>query len=324
MSMDHLTRLGTTDLHVSRLCLGGNVFGWTATAAESAGALDAFLAAGGNFIDTADSYSQWADGNSGGESETILGEWMAARRSRDQVVLATKVGEGRALRGLAPDTIRAAVDASLGRLQTDAVDILYAHFDDQTVPLADTLGTFDEIVRAGKARCVAASKYSAARLAAALDIQAREGWAPFVALSHHYNLMRRDVYEGELEQLCAAHSLAFVPFFALASGFLTGKYRTVPVGGTAREPYVTDYLADPRGPAVLAALDQIAASHRVSQAAVALAWLAAKPGVIAPIASARTAGQALEITAVLSLELSPADLAALDAASAGQPTGAGE
>ena len=314
--MDHMTRLGTTDLYVSRLCLGGNVFGWTATAAESAGALDAFLAAGGNFIDTADSYAHWADGNTGGESETILGEWMAARRNRDQVVLATKVGEGPRLRGLAPDNIRAAVDASLTRLQTDAVDILYAHFDDQTVPLADALGAFDEIVRAGKARYVAASKYSAARLAEALDVQAREGFAPFVALSHHYNLMRRDSYEGEMEQLCTARGVAFVPFFALASGFLTGKYRTVPVAGAARERYVADYLADARGPAVLAALDQVAASHEVSQAAVALAWLAAKPGITAPVASARTAAQAAEITAMLSLELSAADMATLDAASA--------
>jgi aryl-alcohol dehydrogenase-like predicted oxidoreductase len=320
MRMGNLTRLGTSDLHVSRLCLGGNVFGWTATAAESFGALDAFLAAGGNFVDTADSYTHWADGNSGGESETIIGDWMASRRNRDQVVLATKVGEGPRLRGLAPDTIRAAVDASLARLRTGAVDILYAHFDDQTVPLADTLGTFDEIVRDGKARYVAASKYSAARLAEALDLQARAGWAPFVALSHHYNLMRRDIYEGELEQLCAARGVAFVPFFALASGFLTGKYRAVPVAGAARERYVADYLADPRGRPVLAALDQIAASRRVSQAAVALAWLAAKPGVTAPIASARTTVQAAEITAMLSLELSPADMATLDAVSAAPAT----
>lgn len=318
--MEHLTRLGTTDLHVSRLCLGGNVFGWTATAAESAAVLDAFLAAGGNFIDTADSYAHWADGNSGGESETILGDWMASRRNRDQVVLATKVGEGPRLRGLAPATIRAAVDASLARLRTDAVDILYAHFDDQTVPLADTLGTFDEIVRVGKARCVAASKYSAARLAEALDLQAHEGWATFVALSHQYNLMRRDIYEGELAQLCAARGLAFVPFFALASGFLTGKYRVVPVAGAARERYVAEYLADPRGPAILASLDQLAASHQVSRAAVALAWLAAKPGVAAPIASARTAAQAAEITLMLGLELSPADLAVLDAVSAAPAT----
>jgi aryl-alcohol dehydrogenase-like predicted oxidoreductase len=311
-----MTRLGTTDLQVSRLCLGGNVFGWTATAAESFGALDAFLAAGGNFIDTADSYTHWADGNSGGESETILGEWMVSRRNRDHVVLATKVGEGPRLRGLAPDTIRAAIDASLARLQTDTVDLLYAHFDDQTVPLADTLGTFDELVQTGKVRYVAASKYSAGRLAEALDLQAREGWAPFVALSHQYNLMRRDIYEGELEHLCATRGLAFVPFFALASGFLTGKYRAIPVVGAARERYVADYLADPRGPLVLAALDEIAASHQVSQAAVALAWLAAKPGVTAPIASARTADQAADITTMLSLELSSADMAALDAASA--------
>jgi aryl-alcohol dehydrogenase-like predicted oxidoreductase len=316
MSMHHLRRLGTSDLHVSRLCLGGNVFGWTATAAESFGALDTFLAAGGNFIDTADSYAHWAAGNSGGESETILGEWMASRRNRDQLVLATKVGEGPRLRGLAPDTIRAAVDASLARLRTDRLDILYAHFDDQTVPLAHTLGTFDEIVRAGKARYVAASKYSATRLAEALDLQAREGWAPFVALSDHYNLMRRDIYEGGLEQLCAARGLAFLPFFALASGFLTGKYRAGLVAGAARERYVADYLSDPRGQRVLAALEQIAASRQVSQAAVALAWLAARPGVTAPIASARTAAQATEITAMLSLELSPADMAALDAASA--------
>jgi aryl-alcohol dehydrogenase-like predicted oxidoreductase len=320
MMIDPMRTLGTTDLRVSRLCLGGNVFGWTANAAESAGALDAFLAAGGNFIDTADSYTHWADGNSGGESETILGEWMASRRNRDQVVLATKVGEGPRLRGLAPDTIRAAVDASLARLRTDSVDILYAHFDDQTVPLADTLGTFDEIVRAGKARYVAASKYSAARLAEALDLQAREGWVSFVALSHHYNLMCRDIYEGELEQLCTARGLAFVPFFALASGFLTGKYRAIPAAGAARERYVAGYLADPRGANVLAALDQISASRQVSQAAVALAWLAARQGVIAPIASARTATQAAEITAMLSLELSPADMAALDAASAATAT----
>jgi aryl-alcohol dehydrogenase-like predicted oxidoreductase len=311
-----MPRLGNTDFDIHPLCLGGNVFGWTADEPASFAVLDAYAAAGGNFIDTADSYAAWVDGNSGGESEAILGNWMAARGNRERVVIATKVGRKPDRKGLTPATIRAAADESLARLRTDYIDLYYAHGDDDTsLPLDETLGAFDELVRAGKVRYVAASNYSASRLAEALDISERDGLASYVALQPHYNLVERDGYEGELSELCARRGLPCVPYFALAMGFLTGKYR--PGGNGVDSPRAGGAAAhlDARGERVLAALDDVAARRDAPVAAVALAWLAAQPTVASPIASARTPEQLADLLPMAQLELSPEEVGELSTAS---------
>lgn len=309
-----MARLGTTDLDVFPLCLGGNVFGWTSDESESYAVLDAYAAAGGNFIDTADAYSSWAPGNSGGESETVIGRWMASRGNRDRMVIATKVGRLAGLADLRADTIRKAAEGSLHRLRTDRIDLYYAHGDDDTtIPLAETLGVFDELVRAGKARHVAASNYGRHRLTEALTISQTEGLAPYVALQPHYNLVERG-YETELAPLCADAGLACVPYFSLAVGFLTGKYRPGTSVDSARARGATRYLDD-RGIAVLAALDTISATHGTTQAAVALAWLLAQPTVVAPIASARTPEQLAELLPCVTLELTAEELDQLERAS---------
>jgi aryl-alcohol dehydrogenase (NADP+) len=309
-----VTRLGRTDLDVFPLCLGGNVFGWTADEAQSFAVLDAYAAAGGNFVDTADSYSAWVPGNSGGESEAIIGRWMKARGNRDRVVVATKVGRLPSRKGLRADTIRQAAEDSLRRLQTEAIDLYYAHGDDdQTIPVEETLGAFDELVRAGKVRYVAASNYEAPRLAEALAASEHAGLAAYVALQPHYNLVERD-YERELAPLVAAKDLACVPYFALAMGFLTGKYRPGgPAVASARAGGAGKYLEDGRA-AVLDALDDVAAAHGTTVAAVALAWLRSQPTVVAPIASARTTEQLAELLPSVELELSADELARLGAA----------
>ena len=307
--------LGGTSLEVHPLCLGGNVFGWTADQEQSFAVLDAYAAAGGNFVDTADGYSAWAPGNSGGESETIIGNWMAARGNRDQIVVATKVGRLPTKQGLRAHTIREAAEDSLERLQTDRIDLYYAHGDDDPdIPLAETLGAFDELVRAGKVRYIAASNYEVPRLAEALEVSEREGFASYEALQPHYNLVERD-YERELMPLCREKGLPCLPYFALARGFLTGKYR--PGGPEVDSPRAEDAVGylDGRGAAVLGALDGIAAAHKTTVAAVSLAWLLAQPTVAAPIASARTPEQLADLLPVAGLELTPAELAQLDAAS---------
>ncbi|MFZ5478001.1 MAG: aldo/keto reductase [Myxococcota bacterium] len=302
-------RIGTLD--VSPLCLGGNVFGWTADEAESMRVLDAYAGAGGNFVDTADVYSAWAPGNAGGESEAILGRWMRARGCRDRMVIATKVGMAPGLQGLRAETIKKACDASLGRLQTDRIDLYYAHRDDPDAPIAETVAAFDALVRAGKVRHVAASNYTAPRLAEALSVADREGLARFVALQPHYNLLHRHEYEGELAALCAREGVACVPYFALARGFLTGKYRPGAAVESARAEGARRHL-DARGLRVLAALDTIAAYHHTPVAACAIAWLRAKGTV--PIASARTVEQLREILPVVTLW--PEEIQRLDEASA--------
>ena len=311
-----MIRLGRTDLEVFPLCLGGNVFGWTADAAQSFAVLDAYAAAGGNFIDTADSYSAWVEGNSGGESESIIGDWMASRGNRDRMVIATKVGRKPDRRGLSAATIRTAAEESLRRLRTDYIDLYYAHADDDpTFPLDETLGAFDELVRAGKARYIAASNYSAARLEEALDLSEREGLAAYVALQPHYNLVERSRYEGELRDLCARRGLPCIPYFGLAAGFLTGKYR--PGANGVESPRADDarrYL-NGRGERVLAALDRIAERHRVSPAAVSLAWLAAQPTVASAIASARNVEQLADLLPMAQLELTPEEVDELRSAS---------
>ncbi|UQS21515.1 aldo/keto reductase [Amycolatopsis thermalba] len=301
------------DLEVFPLNLGGNVFGWTADEEQSFAVLDAYAAAGGNFIDTADAYMARVPGNSGGESETIIGKWLKRRGRRDDVVIATKVGSWAARPGVSAKNIREAAEDSLRRLQTDYLDLYYAHRDVADVPLEETLGAFDALVRAGKVRYLGASNYSADRLAEALSISDREGFARYVAVQPHYNLVERG-YEQELAPLVAKEGLASLPYFGLARGFLTGKYRSREAGGSPRAEGAVAYL-DHRGERVLEALDEISAARGTSQAAVALAWLAAQPTVVAPIASARNVEQLADLLASVELRLSEAELAALDDAS---------
>jgi len=307
-----MNRIGSTDLEIFPLCLGGNVFGWTADEAESFAVLDAYSGAGGNFIDTADSYSEWADGNDGGESETIIGGWLARRGRRDDVVIATKVGQSERRRGLGPANIRAAAEASLRRLGTEYIDLYYAHED---TPLEDTLRAFSDLAAKGKVRYIAASNYTAPRLAAALATAKRHGTASYVALQVQYNLVHRDEYEGDLAVLCERERLSCVAYSALADGFLTGKYRRdrdLPASERAED--VSVYLTD-RGTAVLDALDTVAERDEAPMAAVALAWLAARPAVAAPLASARTPSQLQDLLRAPGLRLTADDMALLTAAS---------
>ncbi len=310
-----MAKIGATLLDVFPFCLGGNVFGWTADERQSFAVLDAYAAAGGNFVDTADVYSAWVPGHRGGESETILGRWMAARGNRDRIVVATKVGMLASLRGLAAKTIRAAAEGSLRRLGTDRIDLYYAHVDDAATPLEETLRAFDALVREGKVRHIAASNYTAPRLAEALAVSKRLGLARYVALQPHYNLVHRAEYEGGLAELCAREGLACFPYYALASGFLAGKYRPGTKVESARAGGAGKYL-DNKGLRILAALDAIAAEHPTSVAAVALAWLRTRPAVVAPIASARTPDQLAELLPVASLRLTPDEVKKLDEASA--------
>jgi aryl-alcohol dehydrogenase-like predicted oxidoreductase len=314
-------RIGATDLDVAPLCLGGNPFGWTADEKTSFAVLDAYAEAGGNFIDTADRYTFHVPGNSGGESETIIGRWLQARGNRDEMVIATKVGALPGLDNLAPETIRRAAEASLRRLGTDHIDLYYAHVDDPDTPLADTLAAFDALVRAGKVRYIAASNFTADRLTAALETSAGEGFAAYVALQAEYNLVQREGYESDLAPTVAEAGLACLPYVALARGFLTGKYR--PGGPEVDSPRASQARAhlDGNGPAVLAALDEIAAAHHTTVAAVALAWLAAQPTVATPLAGARNPAQLADLLPFLSLELTADELALLHKASAMPPAG---
>ncbi|MGV9989326.1 aldo/keto reductase [Streptomyces sp. NPDC003374] len=314
--MTSLRKLGASDLEVFPLALGGNVFGWTADREQSFAVLDAYTAAGGNFVDTADSYSAWAEGNKGGESETIIGEWMRARGNRSDVVIATKVSQHPDYQGLTAANIRAAADASLRRLGTDHIDLYYTHFDKPEVPVEEIIGALDELVRAGKVRHVAASNISAERLRASLDFSEREGLARYVALQPHYNLVSRDTYEGPLRDLAERAGLAAVPYYALASGFLTGKYRPGATVDSARAQGAAKHLETERGRKVLAALDEVARAHDAEVATVALAWLAARPTVVAPIASARTVDQLPALLALADLRLTEEELELLTRASA--------
>jgi aryl-alcohol dehydrogenase-like predicted oxidoreductase len=299
-----------TDLDVFGLCLGGNVFGWTANRDESFAVLDAYAAAGGNFVDTADVYMAGAPGNSGGESETIIGEWLASRANRDSIVIATKVGKLAGLDNLRAETIRKAADASLRRLGIDQIDLYYSHGDDPGTPLEETLGAFGELVEAGKVRAIAASNYSGERLAEALAVSEREGLPRFVALQPHYNLMERE-FERDQRPVCEREGVPVFPFYALARGFLTGKYR--PDGDAIDSPRAgkaAEYL-DERGERMLSALDEISAAHGVAPASVAVAWLRAQPTVLAPIASARTPDQLSPLLDAVGLTLSADEMAQL-------------
>ncbi|WP_329411424.1 aldo/keto reductase [Streptomyces sp. NBC_00704] len=314
--MTVLRTLGSSDLEVFPLALGGNVFGWTADEAASFAVLDAYAAAGGNFVDTADSYSAWVDGNSGGESEIVIGRWVKARGNRDDVVIATKVSQHPEFPGLSADNIKAAADASLRRLGTDRIDLYYTHFDKTEVPVEEIVGALDELVRAGKVRHIAASNISPERLQESLEFSDREGLARYVALQPHYNLVSRDTYEGGLQDVAARFGLAAVPYFALASGFLTGKYRPGTTVRSARSGSAAKHLDTERGRRVLSALDEVARAHDAEVATVALAWLAAQPTVAAPIASARTVEQLPALLALADLELTSTELDTLTRASA--------
>lgn len=311
-----LRKLGSSSLEVFPLALGGNVFGWTADRDTSFAVLDAYRSAGGNFIDTADSYSAWVEGNQGGESETIIGEWVRARGVRDQVVIATKVSQHPEYQGLGAANIKAAADASLRRLGTDHIDLYYTHFDQPEVPVEEIIGALDELVRAGKVRYIGASNISAERLKESLEFSERSGLARYVALQPHYNLVSRDTYEGPLQDVAAREGLSAVPYFALASGFLTGKYRAGVTVDSARASSVAKYLDSERGQRVLTALDEVASAHDTAVATVALAWLAAQPTVAAPIASARTVDQLPALVDVAELRLTAGELDLLTEASA--------
>jgi aryl-alcohol dehydrogenase-like predicted oxidoreductase len=311
--MPEMLTLGKSGLATPPLILGGNVFGWTADAATSFALLDRFVAAGGTMIDTADTYSAWAPGNKGGESETIIGEWLKRRGRRDDVLIATKVGfDG----GLGAANIARAIDGSLRRLGTDYVDLYYAHRDDPVVPLEETLEAFDRLVKAGKVRALGASQISAERLERALDVSAAAGSTGYSVLQTEYSLVERPGYEAALAGVVEQHGLGMCAFFALANGYLTGKYRApADTAKSVRGDKVEQYVSG-RGPQVLAALDSVAAEANATPAQVALAWVAAQPTVTAPLASARTPEQLDELLGSLELQLTQDQIARLDAASA--------
>jgi aryl-alcohol dehydrogenase-like predicted oxidoreductase len=311
-------KLGSSGLEVSPLAFGGNVFGWTIDESMSFELLDAFVAAGFNFIDTADTYSRWAPGNHGGESETIIGKWIKQRGNRAKVVIATKVGMemGPGQKGLSRSYILREVEDSLKRLQTDYIDLYQSHADDLDTPLEETLGTYADLVKQGKVRVIGASNYKAQRLTQALQVSRQQGYPLYHSLQPHYNLYDRADYEKELEPLCREQGVGVISYFSLASGFLTGKYRSEgDLSKSARGQGVKKYL-NPRGFAILDALDQVAKQTRSSPAQVSLAWLIARPSVTAPIASATNLQQLDDLIAATRLELPPASIDLLNRASA--------
>ena len=313
----HKRPLGRSSLSVAPLAFGGNVFGWSVDEKRSFELLDAFVDAGGNLIDTADVYSAWVAGNRGGESETIIGKWLKRSGKREQVLIATKVAKWTEQPGLSPVNIQQAVDGSLRRLQSDHVDLYQAHEDDASVPLAETLGAFARLIEAGKVRVIGASNYAAARFADALAISKQHGLPCYESLQPEYNLVSRTGYEKELEPLIRTEHIGVISYYALASGFLSGKYRSAAdlAKSTARGGAVKKFL-NPHGLQVLAALDAVATAHRATPAQVALAWLIARPGLTAPIVSATSVEQLHELLGATSLQLSHDEIAQLDLASA--------
>lgn len=314
--MDH-RQLGKSAIRVAPLALGGNVFGWNVDEANSFAVLDAFVDADLNLVDTADMYSAWAPGNQGGESETIIGKWLAKSGKRNDVVIATKVAKWTQHRGLSPANIEAAANESLQRLGIDAIDVYFAHEDDPHVPLAETLGAFARLIERGKVRAIGASNYSAARFAEALTISAQHRLPRYEVLQPEYNLVSRKGYEAELESLVLREQVGVVCYYALASGFLSGKYRSeADLGKSAtRAGAVSKYL-NGRGLRVLAALDDIARRHSATPAQVALAWLIARKGIAAPIASATSVAQVEELAGATGVALSADDVERLDLVSA--------
>jgi aryl-alcohol dehydrogenase-like predicted oxidoreductase len=306
--------IGDSGIEVATLALGGNVFGWTADEKTSFAVLDAFIDAGGTMIDTADVYSAWVEGHTGGESETVIGRWLKRDPSkRDKIVIATKVGF---LSGLAPETIASACDASLERLGIETIDLYYHHKDDPKVPLADSLGAMDALVKAGKVRAIALSQYSAERLDEGMWTAKENGLARPCALQTWYNLVERPKLEGDLRDTALEHGLGIIPFYGLANGFLTGKYRSKEdLGKSTRGGRVADYL-EGKGMRVLQAMDEIAAETGAALASIALAWTNAQPGITATLASATSVDQLAQLTAAMDLNLTGDQLARLSAASA--------
>lgn len=303
--MTTLRPLGRSELGIAPLVLGGNVFDWTAYRDASFAVLDAFVAGGGTMIDTADVYSAWVPGHRGGESETVIGEWLRASGKRDAVLVATKVGmlPGEGGEKLAPARIAAACDASLQRLGTDRIDLYYAHQDDPDTPQEEVAAAFDKLVRVGKVRVLGASNFTADRLKSALEVSKRQGLARYEVLQPEYNLVSRDKFEGALQQLCVAEQVTALPYYGLASGFLTGKYRSeADLGQSVRGGRMKELVAG-KGQAVLAAMDAVAAETGASLAQIALAWVAAQPGVGAPIASATSTAQLADLLPAMELTL---------------------
>jgi aryl-alcohol dehydrogenase-like predicted oxidoreductase len=313
-----MRELGCSGIKVSPACLGGNVFGWTADEKASFAVLDDFVAGGGNFIDTADIYSTWVPGHTGGESETVLGKWLKARGNREKVIVATKVGSdmGGGKKGLKAPYIAQAVEDSLKRLQTDYIDLYQSHRDDEATPQEETLGAYAKLVKAGKVRAIGASNFSAARLKQALEISAKHGLPRYESLQPEYNLYTRADFEKELEPLCRKEEIGVISYYGLASGFLTGKYRSkADLNKSPRGEDIEQYL-NPRGLRILKALDETAAEAKATPAQVALAWLMARPSVTAPIVSATRVEQAEDIVKAMRLKLSAAAIERLTRASA--------
>jgi aryl-alcohol dehydrogenase-like predicted oxidoreductase len=317
--MVELRQLGRSGLATPRLVLGGNVFGWTACGEEAFRILDRFVDAGGTMIDTADVYSAWVPGHQGGESETLIGEWLERRGSREGVLIASKVGMLHRHGGgkLEPWRIEKAAEASLKRLGVETIDLYYAHQDDPDTPMEEVIGAFDRLVKAGKVRALGASNFTADRLARALSLAGEMGTSRYEVLQNEYHLLERGKIEGELQRLCLAETIGILPFYGLASGYLTGKYRSeADYGKSIRGDRMAKYL-EGRGPAVLSVLDDIAADTGATQGQIALAWVAAQPAVAAPIASARTLEQVEELIGAMELRLTHAQMAQLDEVSGG-------
>jgi len=310
-------KLGKSSLEVPPITFGCNVFGWTADEATSFKLLDAWLDAGFNFLDTADVYSKWFPGNSGGESETIIGKWMKVRGNRDKIVLATKLGieMGPGKKGLSAAYMKTAVEDSLRRLQTDYIDLYQSHRDDPETPIEETLTAYADLIKQGKVREIGASNFSADRLAESLKISAEKGLPRYQSLQPHYSLVERKEFEGALEELCLAEKVGVIGYYSLASGFLTGKYRSAAdakgkARGTRVEAYLNDY-----GFGVLKALDEVAAQYEAKPGQIAIAWLIARPSVTAPIVSATNLDQVAELVEAAEIELDEASIAKIDAAS---------
>jgi len=314
----NLRRLGNSGIEVSPLVFGGNVFGWTADEPTSFKLLSAFFAAGFNAIDTADTYSRWAQGHTGGESETIIGKWMKQQGNREKVIVATKVGMemGPQKKGLSKSYILREAADSLKRLQTDYIDLYQSHTDDQSVPLEETLGTYAELIKQGKVRAIGASNCGAKRLAEAIAVTKKNGLPRYESLQPKYSLVERADFEAELEPLCLKENIGVINYFPLAAGFLTGKYRSeADLSKSPRGQGVKKYL-DGRGMKILKALDQIAAAHEVKPAAVALAWLLARRGITAPIVSATSVEQLNDLLPAATLKLDSVSIDLLNQASA--------
>lgn len=312
-------KLGNSELMVSPLCFGGNVFGWTADQPTSFRLLDAFVAAGFNFIDTADVYSKWIPGNKGGESETIIGQWLKRSGKRDQIVIATKVGMemGPERKGLAKSHILRAVEDSLRRLQTDAIDLYQSHIDDEQTPFEETLEAYAQLIKQGKVRAIGASNHSAERLAQALRLSRERGYPAYQCLQPQYNLYQRAEYEASLESLCRKMNIGVISYYSLASGFLSGKYRSqADAGKSPRGGGIVNKYLNERGLRILAALDRVAQQTGSNPARIALAWLIARPGITAPIVSATSLDQLQDLIEATRLELEPSSIELLDRASA--------